>query len=171
MEPHSHFLLSRNGSRRLPQTLVLLLKTCLAGPSDHPDPVPHTDLSFSQSIRRSVVNVFWLLIPFDRRGDSPFLTLVGMVKLTALCGIGSALWLWSKPNRKGKRPASLDGSTSATETSDVGKSYRTSPCVGNVTCPTARPAHRHVHYATINTPALHYYYTFDYYWLILFRHC
>jgi hypothetical protein len=123
MEPHSQTLLSQNGSRRLPQTIVLLLKTCLAGPSDRPDPVAHTDLSVWQVIRRSVVNVVWLLNPFARRGDSPFLTLVGMVELTALCGIGSAFWIWGKRKGRGKRAASLDGSTHATEASDVGKSY------------------------------------------------
>jgi hypothetical protein len=122
MEPHSQTLLSQNGSRRLPQTIVLLLKTCLAGASDRPVPVAHTDLSIWQSIRRSVVSFVWLLNPFAC-GESPFLTLVGMVKLTALCGIGSALWIWSKRSGEGKRAASLDGSTHATEASDVGKSY------------------------------------------------
>lgn len=128
MGPHSHPLLSQNGSRRLPQTLVLLLRTCLAGPSNLSDPEAHTDLSIWQSIRHSLVNLAYLLNPFDRREPGPALTLVGMVKLTALCGIGSALWIWSKRNRKGKVPASLDGSTHATEASDVGKSFRASTC-------------------------------------------
>ncbi|KAK7190664.1 hypothetical protein DPSP01_013405 [Paraphaeosphaeria sporulosa] len=119
MESHSHSLLSQHGLRRLPQTLVLLLKTCLAGPSDRPDSVAHTDLPSWNSIRRSVVNLVWLLNPLDCRGESSFLTLVGMVKLTALCGIGSGLWVWSTRNRKGKRPASSDGSTHAAEVSDV----------------------------------------------------
>ncbi|KAL5414824.1 hypothetical protein PMIN03_002959 [Paraphaeosphaeria minitans] len=119
MEPHSHSFLSHHGSCRLPQTLVLLLKTSLAGPSDRPDSVAQIDLSFCQSIRRSVVNLVGLLNPLDRRGEGSFLTLVGMVKLTALCGIGSALWIWSKRNRKGKTPASSDGSTHAAEAFDV----------------------------------------------------
>ncbi|KAJ4300034.1 hypothetical protein N0V90_005283 [Kalmusia sp. IMI 367209] len=119
MESHSHPLLSQHGSRRLPQTLVLLLRTCLAGPSNDPDPVTHTDLSVWQTIRLRVVKIISLLNPLVRRGDSIALTWVGMVKLTALCGLGSALWIWSKSNEKGKRTASLDDSTHAAGVSDV----------------------------------------------------
>ena len=125
MEPHSHPSTSHNGTRLLPQTLLLLLRTCLAGPSNHPDPVAYTDLSAAPSIRRPVVDFLCLLNPFARRGDSLSLTWVGMLKLTALCGIGSALWIWSKPDKKGKRAASLEGSTHAADAADVGKSSRT----------------------------------------------
>ncbi|KAF1968028.1 hypothetical protein BU23DRAFT_592332 [Bimuria novae-zelandiae CBS 107.79] len=123
MEPHSHPLLSQNGTRRLPQTLLLLLRTCLAGPSNHPGPVAYTDTSFWQSIRRSVVNFICLLNPFSRSGDSTKLTWVGMVELTALCGFGSALWIWSKRNGKGKRVASSDGSIHATDAAEDGELF------------------------------------------------
>jgi hypothetical protein len=38
---------------------------------------------------------------------------VGMVKLTAICGIGSALWKWSKRNDKGKAVPSPEDSEHA----------------------------------------------------------
>ena len=131
MGPYSHPLLSHYGSPRLPQSLFLLLRTCLAGPSNHPDPVAYTDLSVWQSIRRFVVNFICLLNPFALHGDSAVLNWVGMVRLTAFCGVGSALWICSNRNGKGKRPASSDASTHAIDAADVGKSSCT---VGNVTC-------------------------------------
>lgn len=124
MGSYSHPLFSQNGLRCFPQTLFLLLRTCLAGPSYHPGLVAYTDLSPWQSIRHSVFDLVDLLNPFSRRQDSFALTWVGMVKLTALCGFGSAVWIWSKRNGEGRRSASLDDSIHSTEADDIGKSSR-----------------------------------------------
>ncbi|PSN64965.1 hypothetical protein BS50DRAFT_555245 [Corynespora cassiicola Philippines] len=93
MEPHSHRRSIENGTLRLPQALVLLLRSCLAGSSDHavtqaePTPTP-----LWQSIRKSLLLLVSSLNPFVDRGHWTSTTIVGMVKLTALCGLGTVLW-------------------------------------------------------------------------------
>ncbi|KAF2110862.1 hypothetical protein BDV96DRAFT_500540 [Lophiotrema nucula] len=110
MEPHSR---QQHGTFLLPQALVLLLRTCFAESSDKPVSPSHTDLSLSSrlsSIKASLDHLIARLLPFvDRRawGSSIF---VGMVELTAICGVGTALWLWSKHKEKGKRPGSSQSS-------------------------------------------------------------
>lgn len=97
MEPHSRPCSSQNGTLRLPQALLLLLSTVLAGPTR--DPVTQTDsLPLWLVIRNTAYRLFALLNPFSVTGHWTTTISVGMVKLTALCGIGSAFWLWS--NRK-----------------------------------------------------------------------
>jgi len=103
MEPHSRPCSSHNGTLRLPQALVLLLKSALVGPASNPVTQTDTDLAFWQSIKNSAYHLVSFVNPFVV-GDSGWTStlFVGMVKLTALCGFGSALWLWTRRNRKGK---------------------------------------------------------------------
>jgi hypothetical protein len=102
MEPHSRPCSSHNGTLRLPQALVLLLKTALAGPSSAQVTQAVTDPSRWGNIKNSAYRLVSLINPFVVSDGWVTLTLVGMVKLTALCGIGSAVWLWSKKSDKGK---------------------------------------------------------------------
>jgi hypothetical protein len=111
MEPHSRPCSSHNGTLRLPQALVWLLRTALAGPTS--DRVTQTDIGPDLARRGNIKNSAYRLLSFL----NPFVasdcwvtsTLVGMVKLAALCGLGSTLWLWSKRKDKKKAgPASLD---------------------------------------------------------------
>ncbi|KAF2792429.1 hypothetical protein K505DRAFT_246685 [Melanomma pulvis-pyrius CBS 109.77] len=110
MESYSHprFL---GTLRSLPQTLLLLIRTCLAAsPNDAVTP-SHTHLSsLSGRIKAAGYRLFIVLNPFVSQDTWTATTLVGMVKLTAVCGIGSALWIWSKRNKKSKPPGSSDGS-------------------------------------------------------------
>lgn len=110
MESYSHPRF-RGTLRSLPQTLLLLIRTCLAAsPNDAVTP-SHTDLSsLSECIKAAVYRLFIVLNPFVSRETRTATTLVGMVKLTAICGIGSTLWIWSKRNKKSKPPGSSDGS-------------------------------------------------------------
>lgn len=101
MEPHSSPYPSRSGTLRLPQALLLFLRTVLAGPD--PDRVPQSDthLAHWPDIKNLAYRLIRLLNPFVTRDTSTSSTAVGMVKLAAVCGIGSALWLWSSQRRKG----------------------------------------------------------------------
>jgi hypothetical protein len=108
MEPHSRPCSSHNGTLRLPQALVLLLRTALAGPTSDrvTQTVPHPGCALlSQNIKNLAHRLASLINPFVASDRWFFLTLVGMVKLAAFCGIASTLWLWSKRNDKG-RPTS-----------------------------------------------------------------
>ena len=103
MEPHSRLCLN-NGTLRLPQALVLLLKSALAGPSSGPVTQTNSDLALLwQSIKHSAYRLVVFVNPFAVISDSDgwkFSLFVGMVKLTVLCGFGSALWLWTRRKEK-----------------------------------------------------------------------
>lgn len=103
MEPHSRPCSSQNGTLRLPQALLLLLNTVLAAPTS--DRVTQTDVGLArwQNIKNTAHRLLHLINPFVVHSNLTKSLAVGMVKLTALCGIGSALWLWS--NQKSKRKA------------------------------------------------------------------
>ncbi|KAI8932453.1 hypothetical protein NX059_010639 [Plenodomus lindquistii] len=101
MEPHSRPCPTQNGTLRFPQALLLFLRTVLAGPA--PDRVSQTGthLAHWPDIRNLAYRLIRLLNPFafsDNYSNSN--AAVGMVKLVAVCGIGSALWLWSNQRRK-----------------------------------------------------------------------
>lgn len=102
MEPHSRPCSPQNGTLRLPQALVWLLESCFAGPTSGRVTQTDTYLALWLNIKKSAYRLVWLLDPFVIPSDFQASTLVGMVKLTALCGIGSSLWLWSKRHGKGK---------------------------------------------------------------------
>ena len=109
MEPHSRPGPTQNGTLRL-------LRTAIAGLTS--DRVTQTDsdlaLWHSQNIKKSAYRLIRFLNPFLVRGGRWTLSFVGMVELTALCGIGSALWLWRKRNGKGKVidvPFAIDAAT------------------------------------------------------------
>jgi hypothetical protein len=102
MEPHSRPCSSQNGTLRLPQALVLLLRTALAGPTSDRVTQTVTHLAPGQNIKNAADRLISLVNPFVVSGSWLTSTFVGMVKLAAICGIGSALWTWSKKNDKGK---------------------------------------------------------------------
>lgn len=113
MEPHSRPCSSQNGTLRFPQALILLLRTCLANPTSHPLTLIDPVLAPSHIIRDSFNRLIWFFNPFVVSQDLKNSTFVGMVKLTALCGIGSALWLCNKRNSQRARPSSSRDSSSA----------------------------------------------------------
>jgi hypothetical protein len=98
MEPHSRPSSTRNGTLRFPQALLLLLRTAIAGPTS--DRVTQTD-TVPSNIKESAYCLLQLFNPFVVSGGRWTLSSVGMVELTALCGIGSALYLWNKRNGRG----------------------------------------------------------------------
>jgi hypothetical protein len=102
MKPHSRPCSTHNGTLRLPQALLLLLRTAIAGPTSDRVTQTETDraLRDGQNIKKSAHRLIQLLNPFVVSGGWPTLNSVGMVEL-ALCGIGSVLWLWSKRNGNG----------------------------------------------------------------------
>jgi hypothetical protein len=111
MERHSHSL---PVTFRLPQALVLLLGSCLA--SSHHEAVtqplaPVSAPSGSKRIKTALYHLGLRVIPFADRGYSStwFWLFVGMVKLTAFCGLGTALWIWSNPKDRKSLPSSKDG--------------------------------------------------------------
>ncbi|KAH9862881.1 hypothetical protein J1614_010974 [Plenodomus biglobosus] len=100
MEPHSRPCPTQNGTLRLPQALLLFLRTVLAGPGpDHVSP-SDTHLAHWPDIRNLAYRLIRLLNPFAISDDLTSSTAVGMVKLAAVCGIGSALWLWGDRKRR-----------------------------------------------------------------------
>ncbi|KAF2186632.1 hypothetical protein K469DRAFT_572401 [Zopfia rhizophila CBS 207.26] len=109
MEPHSRL---HYGTFQLPQALVLLLRTALAGSTDASVTQSHTDLpclwGFNSIKTHLHDSIFYLLRFLSRPLRAPW-TFVGMVNLTAICGISSALWIWSRHVRK-NAPGSLSGS-------------------------------------------------------------
>ena len=104
MEPHSRLSSSQNGTLRLPQALLLLLKTAIPGPTS--DRVTQTDsdlaLRHGSNIKQSAYRLIQLFNPFVVSEDWLRINFVGMVRLTALCGIGSALWIWRKQSGNGR---------------------------------------------------------------------
>ncbi|KAF2730919.1 hypothetical protein EJ04DRAFT_499577 [Polyplosphaeria fusca] len=114
MEPHSR---QHHGTLLLPQALILLLRSCLAESSDDPVSQSHTDVSILQSIRASLYQSLQSLAAFANRRVWTSSCFVGMVELTAVCGIGSALWLWSKRSKGSKHPGSSHGTKSFAEES------------------------------------------------------
>ena len=105
MEPHSRpCSTSHNGTLRLPQALLLLLRSALAGSTT--DRVTPSDSElprwYSQSIKSATCHLIHLFNPFAISQGRWTLTFVGMIKLTALCGIGSVLWIWNKPSSREK---------------------------------------------------------------------
>ena len=89
--------------RSLPNALPLLLRTCLAASPVHAVTQSHAHFSSLAEC----INACWLrllvvtnfLVP-QRAWQAT--TLVGMLELTAVCGIGSALWVWSKRSKGSK---------------------------------------------------------------------
>lgn len=103
MGPHSR---RQHGTFLLPQALVLLLSR-LVKASDEAVTPSYTDLSTQlqlqlRRIKDSLCQLLPLLISFADRGDSTTSTwlFVGMVELTAICGVGSVLYQWSKHRNK-----------------------------------------------------------------------
>ena len=107
MEPHSRPCPSHNGTLRLPQALLLLLNTVLAAPTSDRVTPPDIDLARWQNIKNTPYHLIQLINPFVVRAHLTLSIAVGMVKVTALCGIGSALWLWSTRRSKDKTVAPL----------------------------------------------------------------
>lgn len=100
---------------RLPHALLLFLRTALAGP--HPDCMPQSDtLTLWPAIKILAYRLLRLLNPFLPCDTSTSSTAVGMVKLAAVCGIGSALWLWGH-RRKGAPLVSTPPSDPAVDAS------------------------------------------------------
>jgi hypothetical protein len=106
MEPHSRLSLSQNGTLRLPQALILLLKTALAASASDQGTHSFADLSLWDPIRLSTYQLIRLINPFVNRGNSITSAIVGMVKLVTLCG--SAYWLWNQQGKKGKIAPSIN---------------------------------------------------------------
>ncbi|KAF3038687.1 hypothetical protein E8E12_008262 [Didymella heteroderae] len=106
MEPYSRSLSSQNGTLRLPQALILLLKSALAQSANDQGTQSLADLTLWDSIRLSVYRLILLINPFVNRGNVFTSAIVGMVKLTALCG--SAYWVWDQQSKKGKIAPSIN---------------------------------------------------------------
>ena len=106
MEPHSRSLSSQNGTLRLPQALILLLKSALAQSTNDQGTQSLAGLSFWNTIRLSIYRLITLINPFVNRGHFTASAIVGMVKLAALCG--SAYWVWDRQTRKGKTALSIN---------------------------------------------------------------
>lgn len=98
MEPHSRSLSSQNGTLRLPQALILLLKSALAQSANDQGAQSLTDRPLWDNIRLSLYRLILLINPFVNRGNFFASAIVGMVKLTALCG--SAYWVWDRQSKK-----------------------------------------------------------------------
>lgn len=113
MEPHSRPCVAHHGTLRLPLALVLLLKTALAGPTS--DRVAQTvnDLALWHNINKSAHRLIHLISPFSSSANWTTSIFVGMVKLTALCGIGSVLWIWGNRTKTRKTPNSQHASNAA----------------------------------------------------------
>lgn len=106
MEPHSRSLSSQNGTLRLPQALILLLKSALAQPANDQGAQGLADVSLVDAIRLSTYRLILLINPFVNRGSFITSAIVGMVKLAALCG--PAYWVWDRQRKKGKIAPSIN---------------------------------------------------------------
>ena len=106
MEPHSRSLSSQNGTLRLPQALILLLKSALAQSANDQGAQSLADVPLWDTIRLSVYRLVLLMNPFVDRGNVITSAIVGMVKFTALCG--SAYWVWDRQSKKGKIAPSIN---------------------------------------------------------------
>ncbi|EUC31679.1 hypothetical protein COCCADRAFT_38254 [Bipolaris zeicola 26-R-13] len=117
MEPHSRPCTAQNGTLRLPQALLSLLKTTLAGSPSHP--VTQTDSHLvpwnAADINKSAYRFLNLLTPFVLRRGNWSLTPAGMVELTALCGVASALWIRRKRGGKTRPGGTQHASEAATD--------------------------------------------------------
>lgn len=114
MEPHSRPSTShKKGTLRLSLAISLLLATALAEPASNSVTRTVTEHPLTRDINSLVRRLTDLANPFAKRGDFATTISVGMVKLTAFCGIASALWLWRKQNGKEK-----DGRPAAAGTTD-----------------------------------------------------
>jgi hypothetical protein len=107
MDSYSRLWSSQNGTLRLPQALILLLSTALAGPTNDKGTQELTDFSPWAAIKNSTLHLASLLNPFVARADLTTSLFVGMVKLTALCGIGSAYWFRTQRSNKGNAAPSI----------------------------------------------------------------
>lgn len=123
MEPHSSPAPARNDTFRLPQALVCLLKECFAGLPSSQSTLAGFLSSAWVVIKRSVISAILIINPFAYCRNRSTTIVVGMVKLTALCGIG--LWICSKCGRKSKASGAADISSSREATVDAGKL----PCI------------------------------------------
>lgn len=106
MEPHSRFSPSQDGTLRLPQALILLLKTALAQSANDQGTQGLADLTLWDTIRLSTYRLIIFINPFVNRGNFLTSAVVGMVELTALCG--SAYWVWNRQSKKGKIAPSIN---------------------------------------------------------------
>jgi hypothetical protein len=119
MDPRLHQASSQdNGTFRLPQALVKLLKEYFTESEDH----PHRKLSFWQDIKiyADIKNILALLNPLNAQVSPHHPYVVGMVKTAAICGTGIALWHFG--NRKAKIATSTDGFKHAADIVGYGKS-------------------------------------------------
>ncbi|KAH6639232.1 hypothetical protein C7974DRAFT_388065 [Boeremia exigua] len=116
MEPHSRSLSSQNGTLRLPQALILLLKPALAQSANDQGVQSFADLSLWDTIRLSIYRLILLINPFVNRGNFITSAFVGMVKLTALCG--SAYWVWDRQSKQGKIAPSINSQHADDATDD-----------------------------------------------------
>lgn len=107
MEPHSSSAWSQNGTWRLPLTLVLLLRSALAEPTSQQVTQTVPDLARWHNLNKSTRRLIDFINPFALRRDFASSVSVGMVQLTALCGIASALWLWTRRERKRKSASEI----------------------------------------------------------------
>ncbi|KZM20771.1 uncharacterized protein EKO05_0002633 [Ascochyta rabiei] len=105
MEPYSRLSSSQAGTLHLPQALVLLLKSALAQSANVQATQGFADLTLWDTIRLSTYRLILFINPFVNRGNFVTSAIVGMVKLTALCG--SAYWVWNRPGRKGRSTPSI----------------------------------------------------------------
>jgi hypothetical protein len=106
MEPHSRSLSPQSGTLRLSQALILLLKPALAQSANDQGTQCVADPTLRDTIRLSIDRLILLINPFVDRGNSVTSAIVGMVKLTALCG--SAYWVWDRQSSKGKIAPSIN---------------------------------------------------------------
>jgi cytochrome bd-type quinol oxidase subunit 2 len=120
MEPHSCLVPPQNGTFSLPQALICLLRTCFAGLSGDAATQADTDFSLGRVIRDSGRLLLLIINPFTHHQNRTTTTLVGMVKLTALCGIG--YWAWTERSKKGKIATITDGSNHGLDMVGIGKS-------------------------------------------------
>ncbi|EDU43768.1 dual specificity phosphatase [Pyrenophora tritici-repentis Pt-1C-BFP] len=91
-------------ANRIFMALLLLLRSTLAGSTS--DRVTQTDSDLAswylRDIKSTTYHLIQLFNPFVFSQGRWTLSFVGMIKLTALCGIASVLWIWNKPSGKGK---------------------------------------------------------------------
>jgi hypothetical protein len=104
MGPHSRY---HHGTFLLPQAVVLLLSRLVSASLEAVTPsysyTDNSSLFDFKRIKATLVHFLVRLTPFAGRvphKSSTWQLFVGMVELTALCGIGSSLYLWSKHRNK-----------------------------------------------------------------------
>lgn len=106
MEPHSRSLSPQSGTLRLSQALILLLKPALAQSANDQGTQGLADLTLWDTIRLSIHRLILFINPFVDQGNFVTSAIVGMVKLTALCG--SAYWVWDRQSSKGEIAPSIN---------------------------------------------------------------